>query len=170
MVLSTLHDPFSIAIAILVGLVFAALGLLFAGIWVSELRQAIATRSWPQVTGRVLHARIIKSGWSNRSRGRVAFSSVYDPLVEYEYTVNGVTYQGRRIAVGTGYSHSVRGEVERQVAPYKAGADVTVFYDPADPSQAVLEHGLAGGPILLVIAGVVFVVIMLLYYPWDRLF
>lgn len=169
MILSALRDPFSIAVAALVGLVFAALGVVFLIVWINELRQARATRSWPQVTGRVLHARVVKSSFSNRSRGRLVDSTVYDPLVEYEYAVSGVRYQGRRIAVGIGYSRTDRKAVERQVAPYQAGADVPVFYDPADPSRAVLEHRLAGGPLFLVLGLLVFLILLVMFVPWGSL-
>lgn len=169
MMLSALRDPFSVIVAILVGLVVAALGVVFLVVWINELRQARATRSWPQVAGRVLHARIIRSNFTEHSRGRLVDSTVYDPQVEYEYSVNGTIYQSRRIAIGIGYSRSIRKEVERRIAPYRAGMEVPVFYDPADPSQAVLEHGLAGGPLFLILALIIFLILLVMFFPWDRL-
>ena len=170
MLLSTLNDPISVAVALLVGGVFLLLGVAALREWFKELGQARATRSWPQVTGRVLHVHVLKGRSSYRLDGRSVDNQSFDPLVEYEYAVNGVTYQGHRLAVGIGYSRGNRREAQRLAATYRAGAVVTVFYDPADPSQAVLEHGLAGGPLLPIVAGLTFFLVLALLVPWDRLF
>jgi hypothetical protein len=58
------------------------------------------------------------------------------PVVLYSYQVGGRSYQGSLIAPGL--------EVGRTGAParlavYPTGSQVTVYYNPNDPSDAVLE-------------------------------
>ena len=58
------------------------------------------------------------------------------PVVQYSYQVGGQAYQGMKIAPGP----EVGGTGARKVvARYPAGAQVMVFYDPQNPSDAVLE-------------------------------
>lgn len=83
----------------------------------------------------------------------------YYPQVFYQYTVNGQMYTGTRIGFGRvfyDYNTAIR-----KLKPYPQGAAVIVHYDPADPSQAVLETKAMGGWIFLLI-GVVFMVIGIL--------
>lgn len=67
-------------------------------------------------------------------------SSAY-PVVHYTYQVMGQLHQGRKIMPGpeTGgsWAHKV-------VQRYPAGAQVMVYYDPNNPSDAVLERGMPG--------------------------
>ena len=76
----------------------------------------------------------------SRRRGSKGSSVAY-PVVQYSYQVMGQMLQGRGVIPGpeTGgsWAHKV---VER----YPAGAQVMVYYDPNNPSDAVLERGMPG--------------------------
>ena len=61
------------------------------------------------------------------------------PLVEYEYQVNDQSFRGDRIMIGGGKSEV---ELEYVLGRYPLGAKVVVYYNPADPQQAVLERGI----------------------------
>lgn len=60
------------------------------------------------------------------------------PAVEYEFTAGGRKYHGSRIGIGddSGGENSAA-----TLARYRKGAQVTVFYDPDDPRNCVLERG-----------------------------
>jgi hypothetical protein len=58
------------------------------------------------------------------------------PVVQYSYQVGGQTYQGMKLAPGPDVGGTGAGKV---VARYPAGAQVMVFYNPQNPSDAVLE-------------------------------
>jgi hypothetical protein len=85
------------------------------------------------------------------------------PLVEYEYTVGGKKYRCSRIDVGEMISGS---ELETVLSRYPIGAEVTVYYDPADPSKALLERELprkvfwAVGCVLALVLGAPLVVVL----------
>lgn len=77
----------------------------------------------------------------------------YRPKIEYEYQVDGKTLHGTRCQFsdgsvsGTGARNSVRKIVDR----YPVGAKVTVFYDPERPETAVLEHGITGTELFMLL-------------------
>jgi len=71
-----------------------------------------------------------------RDSGSDGGSTAY-PSVHYSYQVNGQVFQSDKIAPGM----EVGGTgAKKVVARYPAGAQVMVFYDPQNPSEAVLER------------------------------
>jgi hypothetical protein len=64
------------------------------------------------------------------------------PTVEYEFAVAGTTYRGARISIG---DDSGGANTEATLARYPVGATVTVYYDPADPTDCVLERDIPRG-------------------------
>jgi hypothetical protein len=57
--------------------------------------------------------------------------------VRYEYRVDGKRYTGDRVSLGEDLGNF---QVAETLARYPVGATVTVYYDPAKPTQAVLER------------------------------
>jgi hypothetical protein len=93
-------------------------------------RQVNATRHWRMTTGQVLFS---TASVGATSSGR----AVVYPHVVYTYEVNGRLYQSERLypAGGVGGSPAMT-----TVARYPAGKQVTVYYNPDDPTEAVLER------------------------------
>lgn len=59
------------------------------------------------------------------------------PVIQYSYQIGGQTYQSMKLAPGP----EVGGTGARKVvAKYPSGAQVMVFYNPQNPSDAVLER------------------------------
>ena len=90
--------------------------------------------SWPSTTGTVESARIAVTQCDK--------SSSRSPVILYMYTVAGVEYRSDRVRFAAG---SCGGDARETVDLYHAGATIRVFYDPQDPSEAVLEPGVSGG-------------------------
>ncbi|BCU79089.1 DUF3592 domain-containing protein [Luteolibacter sp. LG18] len=74
------------------------------------------------------------------------------PWITYEFQAGGKTVRGERVSIGMGSADNVDVVVKR----YPVGAEVPVYYDPADPEDAVLERKppvslgcLWGGAVLL---------------------
>jgi hypothetical protein len=90
------------------------------------------------------------SSWTS-TMGTVTFSTVerrsssdgysYYPVVNYSYQVMGQPHQGNKIVPGPAVGGSGANKV---VARYPVGAQVMVYYDPNNPSDAVLERGMPG--------------------------
>lgn len=65
---------------------------------------------------------------------------VYRPVLAYEYIVGGRRYAGSRIYFGALQKDKERAASEKKLTAYPVGAPVSVFYNPALPSDAVLER------------------------------
>jgi hypothetical protein len=63
------------------------------------------------------------------------------PVVQYTYQVMGQMLQGRKVMPGPEVGGTGAHKV---VNRYPAGAQVMVYYDPNNPSDAVLERGMPG--------------------------
>jgi hypothetical protein len=112
---------------------FAAVGGLLAGIGWFTHRRAQASQAWPMVLGRVTHSGVRRSTDSDGGTS-------YEPDVRYMYDVGGRAFENRRLLFGgTLNSGSSRG-AEKHAARYAAGSVVQVYYNPANPQDAVLER------------------------------
>jgi hypothetical protein len=82
----------------------------------------------------------------------------YDLTVAYTYEVAGREWHGNRVSFGQEPSGSY-GDVQPRMEQYLKGTEVTVYYDPADPSQAVLERGAASGAWFAIALGIVLIAV-----------
>jgi uncharacterized protein DUF3592 len=118
---------------------------------VSKYREASRARSWLVTTGTVMESKVR----SHRRRSSEGDSFESEPLVTYEYTVEGVKYRGAKI----NFAEKISGE---EIAPmlnkYPEGKIVLVYYNPAKPSEAVLERELPSG--VFKIVGVLVLIIL----------
>jgi hypothetical protein len=105
------------------------------------LRQAYTSTSWPTVQGQIVRSEVAQHRDSDGDQ-------MYNPVIDYSYTVNNQSYGGSQVTIMDG-STSVRSLVQDTVKRYPSGTAVTVYYDPDDPANAVLEPGLKGGVLLL---------------------
>jgi hypothetical protein len=92
-----------------------------------------AAQSWASTMGTVLMSTIqIKR--TSRSRSEI-------PVVVYQYQVNGTAYQGQTIKAGEQFFNvRVMGQAQATIARYPVGAQVMVYYNPANPAESVLER------------------------------
>ncbi len=112
------------------GFVTLLFNVIFLGIIIATQRKVNAIKGWSSTLGTVLMSDI---EWRRSSKG----GSTPYPVVRYTYAVNGQTFQSNKRAPGS----EVGGTGARGVvAKYPAGAQVMVFYDPKNPSDAVLER------------------------------
>ena len=120
--------------------------------------QAVDSEDWPTVPGRVVETRVDKEN-STRSTHDSGFggsrSSHYTPKVAYEYEVNGIAHRSDRLW----FDGSVADEARAQslVAPYAVGDEVTVHYNPGNPSEAVLQTGTGSTGYAMLTVGGLFV-------------
>jgi hypothetical protein len=97
-------------------------------------RKSRMSRGWPQTTGRVETSEIEMRSSSEGG------SSPY-PHVIYSYSVNGQPLQNDGIQPGGNVGGMVAYKI---IKKYPAGAQVTVFYNPQNPSDALLERDVPG--------------------------
>ena len=95
-----------------------------------ELRQA---KSWVPATGRILSSGVE----TRRHQFQGEPETVKNvPAVKYEFKAGGRTVDGTRIGIGDEGGLDLEATLKR----YPAGAEVTVYYDPRDPTKCVLER------------------------------
>jgi hypothetical protein len=103
---------------------------IFLGIILSTQRKMNAIQGWSSTMGTV------NNSYLERRRSSKGGSVNY-PVVQYSYQVGGQPYHGSKIAPGMAVGGTGAGRV---VERYPVGAQVMVFYDPQNPSDAVLER------------------------------
>jgi hypothetical protein len=98
------------------------------------------TSSWYQPTT----ARILKSETTSNRDSEGA--TTHGVKFEYTYSVNGTNYTGTHYTFD-GSSSSDSGWARDAVATFPPGVERVCYYDPQDPSRAVLAPGLHGSDI-----------------------
>jgi hypothetical protein len=111
---------------------------------------AQSTNNWPFVTGEVLEFDI---------RSRPADTSVF-ASIRYSYTVDGFRYTGSRFSVDNSETGVM--QVARRLDAYPEGRSVTVYYDPENPSSAVLEPGISVNSLVVTSMAYIFFVLLVL--------
>ena len=92
-----------------------------------------SAQTWTGTMGTVLT--------SNVQIRRTGTSRSEFPVVVYQYQVNGQVYQGKTIKAGEQFfSVRIIGEAQATAARYPAGAQVMVYYNPANPKESALER------------------------------
>jgi hypothetical protein len=88
---------------------------------------------WPETQGQVRECRIIEIPLRNRKE--------YRTTATYEYAVNGTQYRSQRRFFGEEATGGSRSQAEQLHLKYRVGSQVTVYYNPDNPKEAVLELG-----------------------------
>lgn len=124
-----------------VALFWLAVGLSLA--YVAVL--TITSLGWPNVTARVLQSEIVeKHAKTGETRVGSRAIDYYTVEVTYAYAVDGHEFTSRRYALFKSLNARSRFHAEELRTPYLPGNEVPAYYDPADPSRAVLVVGWRG--------------------------
>jgi hypothetical protein len=153
----SIEDPLLILIPLLVVLVLGGIGLAFAAWAFSLQRQVSASRRWTSTPGRIIVSEMESRLEGDSDSGDML---VYYPKVVYEYQVGGQVFHGSRILFGQYPGSTKPDAAQRKLAQYQLHSTGQVFYNPANPSEAVLEHSAPRAKTLWFIAGLLFVIIM----------
>ncbi len=118
-----------------------AVATLVIGVVVTSL--AKRQTNWIKTTGRVVSSEAALDG------------EEYAPFIRYEYRWEPGSYVGTKVRSGL-VRYNWRGPADRLCSRYPAGAQVSVFVNPEDPSDSVLEPGgdSALVPLLICVGGI----------------
>lgn len=131
-------------------LLFLSVGVLSVGLAIRNLLKGSASRRWPQVQGRILRALVLVQ---TESEG----GDSYTPQVEYEYTVEGIEYRGKRLRYGQTTGSWGRKQAKRTIGRFTVGGPAPVWFNPRKPADSVLVRGTSWGNLAILFAGLVFV-------------
>lgn len=116
--------------AVILGLVGAG-GLAFA---VSQIHQSFSRRHWQQTTGRVVKSEV------RRTEVLSDGSANIDVLATYSYIANGRSFTGDRLGLFTGvFKHTRMNWASERLKQLGPGTEIPVWFDPANPADAVAD-------------------------------
>lgn len=133
------------------GLILIPIGILLAAISLYFGSQQRASQSWPNVAG------VVTNAYVEEYRDADQDPSYYARVV-YQYEVEGQQYASQQINFGIVRSYASQYQATQALKTYPLGKQVTVYYNPADPGNAVLDRSatritpfvwLGGGLVLL---------------------
>jgi hypothetical protein len=101
------------------------LGIIFYARW-----SASKAKHWATATGTVVLSTL-------EARRGSKGNTVYYPVVRYHYRVHAMDYENNKIMPGMAWGGSGAPAV---VAKYPSGATVTVYYNPENPAESLLER------------------------------
>ena len=137
------------------------IGLILLAVSAINLQKAQATKGWPSVSGKILRSQIVPVEKIREKKQKLV---LYRPEMAYSYSVGGKEYVAETIRTDL-QSQSNPADLKRLLDTYPVGQTVAVFYNPANPAEAVLEPGdnpqtkslLGCGIVLAVVAGIMLV-------------
>jgi hypothetical protein len=97
--------------------------------------RAKAAQGWTRVQGKITDSRIeeeLSYDYENTP------STVFKPVLAYEYAAGGETRTGSQIDFDQDTSFTRRNLAEKRLAPYTVGKTVDVLVDPADAARTCL--------------------------------
>jgi len=93
-------------------------------------QSAAKAQNWSATTGKVTLSNL-------EARRGSKGGTVYYPVVQYQYRVHAMDYESRKIMPGMEWGGS---GAQAVVEKYPAGSTVTVYYNPENPAEALLER------------------------------
>ncbi len=143
-----------------IALIFLPMVVLVVAAIANKMLEVRRAAGWSTAVGR-----IVRSGTTaehHRFAGEATTVKTM-PDVEYEFSVGGHKIRGNRIGIG---EDSGGANTEATLRHYTVGAAVTVYYDPANPKNCVLERGVPEGigKAMAILAGVVVVFAGIIYW------
>jgi len=125
------------------------------------LTKAFKTNHWLETTAKVFENKLIAAKRQNRTHKQIV---VYSAKVRYEYQVDNATHVGitQKVAKRADNGEKIHKALLDQ---YPIGSDLTVYYDPKNPDQSVLQKGVTGlhlflGALLIIAIGWLTVIIL----------
>ncbi len=100
-----------------------------------QLLADLGTGDWPETEGIITSSEVYTSESSEGGTN-------YCLDISYKYTVDNVNYTGYRVSYSS--EDSCDSWSQNADDDYPEGKTISVYYDPSDPSESVLETGFAG--------------------------
>ncbi len=133
--------------------IFAGVGIFMLVKYFQDKKKSEESQAWSATSGQITEA-YVRESQSQDSEGFTSTS--YYPEVRYLYQVMGIEYNGKRVAFGGDVS-SGRNKANERIAQYPVGKTVTVYYDPNNHEDAVIERRIGSKGMLII--GIIFTAI-----------
>ena len=116
-----------------------------------NVARGLRSKRWPTVRGRIVQVRmqpvdVVDPG------GFPTKQTMFKPVVQYRYSVNDREYTGSRLRMG-GPGLGALSWAWSQTGVYAQGQEVIIHVSPADPRVSVLEPGIGGQIVAVILFG-----------------
>ena len=136
-------------------LIFGIIGVVILVKYFRDKKKTDESQSWSSASGKITES------YMRREASMESGSTIYYPEVQYDYEFLGTKYTGDRISFGGSSGNSNRKKSEETLAKYPIGQNVTIYYNPNNPEDAVLERKMGTGGTVFLIIGILFTFIAL---------
>jgi hypothetical protein len=128
---------------VILGAACAVFGVYLIWLGISSLGTYMASGGWDRVDATILEVELKthRTARTNTRNSRRKTTTTYSVACQYEYTLDGTTYQGDRVAIMKGSSsdrafHQARYDALKR---HKDGGEpFSAYADPANPEEAIL--------------------------------
>jgi len=118
-----------------------------------QLTLAWASTRWPSTQGHVFATSIQEQVNADSETNRR--TTYYRPDVHYKYQIGNHNYTSSQRVFGEKPRYDTRDRAQTIIENYPTGRALKVYYDPANPHQAVLEPGKIGTILGNLVGGVI---------------
>ncbi|WP_180966891.1 DUF3592 domain-containing protein [Cohaesibacter celericrescens] len=124
-------------------------GFVYAGLGFVGLHEAQIPDSWQQAPGQIVDTGITVGSQDMADGSKL---EVFQPKVRYRYEVGGKFLLGEQLSRHHPM-RSLRGVAETEIEDLHQGTNVTVYFDPENPADAVLRKSDTIGPMQAISSG-----------------
>ena len=115
------------------GLILLLIGMGVLGVTLYFRGQLRASLDWPSVPGVVVEFFVDEYRDANQDPS-------YYARVRYDYRVDGQYFRGGQVKFGIEKSFTGQRGAQKALEDYPVGQEVVVYYDPLDPTNAVIDR------------------------------
>jgi hypothetical protein len=125
-----------------VSLLLGVIGMVNGLYWLWKSRRS---RNWPTAPGTIVMSQLITKTDANLTEIRdLLTTTTYGAKIRYSYTVAGRSLKGGRVGWTAGRLARTDHDARKRMTKYPVGQQVTVYYQPDNPENAVLETAAEG--------------------------
>jgi Protein of unknown function (DUF3592) len=123
--------------------------ILFSLVWLAlsvvVMVRSRRSASWPRTVGTIVSTEVKRKVSQSLSNDMPVDSVSYEPYVRYAYSVRDRQYEHDKLTTAVTPMIRQSAEAAAILQRYPVGHQITVFYNPADPGDAVLVAGGSSG-------------------------
>ena len=151
-------------ILIFMGCIALIVGIGFIGIGAFNIYKGLESQNWGETQGIILSSQIEERQETDRDYdgGVDTTYTVYIAKIQYQYTVNGETHISNKISYSYGSTQN-KSDAQKLVNKYPSGKSVTVYYNPSNHDEAVLQTGVSDLNYIMTLAGVLPLIIGIVF-------
>ena len=135
--------------------VFCATGLILSILGIRIYIKAKNSPGWVPTKGKVTFTMIRKGMSSDQPDGCT-------PVVYYTYSVEGEVYESKRVKYISSFEYISLEEAEAVLKKYQVNSGITIFYNPDNPRDSVIEPGVHKENLVFMIIGLAIFFVSLL--------